>query len=105
VDAQLRLGRYSIVVSEPGAKPLASYAADDKPFLGIAQKLLSPVDRATINKLQSLTGSGSGVDVKTETDIVPSATRSMFIKYTIYVLKLRSNPREKLSLDKFHTGS
>ena len=78
----------NIVVSELGAKPLASYAADDKPLLGITQKLLCPVYRATVNKLQSLAGSGCGVDVKTEIEIVPSATRSMFVIYTIYVLKL-----------------
>lgn len=98
-------GLVSIVVSEPGAEPLASYAADDKPLLGITQRLLCPVNGATINKLQVLTGNGIGVDVKTETDIVPSATRSVFVRYIIYALKLRSNRRENLRLEKVHTRS
>ena len=93
----------SSVLSELRAKPLAAYAADYKPLLSITQQLLCPVYAATLNKLQSPPGSGCGVDVKTEVEIVPAAAGSMFVECTIYALKLRSNCRQKLGLDQFHT--
>lgn len=80
-------------------QPLASKPADDKPFLGVAQIPLRPVDRATVNELQSTTGRSRRVDMKAEINVVSSAVRSLVIDCTFKVLELRSNRCEKLSIE------
>ena len=85
----------SILVSELCAKSLASNAADYKSLLGIAQIFLCPVYRTTVNELQSLAGSGCGVDMEAEVEVVSSATRSPVVDCTIDVLELRPDRLEK----------
>lgn len=89
-----------IAVSELCAKSLASYTADDKPFLRIAQQFLRPVNGTAIHKFYILCGRSSGMNVKTDIEIISSALRTLFIKYALYVFELRPERCQKLRLDK-----
>ena len=88
-----------VAVPEFCTKSLTTNAADDQPLLGITQQFLRPVDRATINKLQSLAGGGGSVNVETQIEIVASTTRALVIQYTLYIFEFRPDGGEKLGLD------